>query len=1679
MANKSTAFAKNLSMLNIVGLRESIDDLLSKEGKYAPVASVCKAYLKKLDEGMHEEQICSNFITDLTRVAIHESAKDVVFSLGKKLDEHKRDIDIVNNLYEMQNSQYTYVVPMVESVLVGYMTDKNAETRTAARQSLSLFEGIKQVNSILEDLSFDEYEEKTNQPLYNSSLNEAMLPKDEKKTYTQEEVDEMLKIEKQNAINESNSRISKHVSDIDSHINLDGTIKAILVKESKNEGLKAYCEQYIQALNAGKSEELLYESFISGASRWNHLSAVDTELSALGERVAKYKQEVDLKKILRIMESTGSYYIVPLIEGCVADYIENKTMANKAILKQRLQAFEYDPFVRDILNVVMNDQSLEANVYLGESLEKVNSLVHTEKVFSPVKYVKENECIFNVKGTYYNRKGNTITKLSKSSIENLDESFKMLCNLINHPAVEIDDLSNSISIYEGKDSAKITESAIIVNGEEVTPAELENIANMSHLMNEHKEGFYAAIKMINEKFDEIANIDFVKRVAMNESNGKTVDVFRIKNNLFVATSDSALGSSTFYRNVNPIQCRSYINEHMSINVSSMFEDILPNQHAILEGIEEAKKEYETYIEDLKKKKEEFEAMKDSTDESADGDIDKAIKLIDDELADVEKDYEKYKKDSEKYVEGDPDDADSSDNDTTTDTDTDTTDETPADASTGEEEPTETPAEMETPIDATSQDSDIAAFDAQAAADQAAIDSATPFDEDFDTIAPDLESKANVKVLRVSYAENVKTGKKTNQGTAFVVIPSVDANGDVKDETKSITFYLDADRKPIINNEYMPLMVYNSIVSAIAADPDTQSIDVAGTAVGAEGGEEQIPADATVDTTIETTVTDTPAEAPVTEDPLAAPAPAETPAEPMAGLEPDPEAPIDTTSTDVPADASANEPATDTLPAETPADTTQTDDLDNLDLDNIGGDNGDAPADSELDNFLANAEGDDTAAEDETSEIPAAEQETPAETAEKAEESLYPIELGLNTNDIKPISKGKFEEALKEMGIETSQVEADTDSVVIKFKNKAEVFALQDYFKDWKNYSRAEFCNFFPELKKCFDNKPSVPVAPASVSESAADNELKTLKKEIVAGLTKEGAKAFKKLEKLLKDGGEGDEAALKKEVKKDAKPEAVKALTSWVKKMKKAKPVSEGVSILGVTAINESQLYADSAKGTVNIVLPYNEDYAKMFGYANTKKKPSHINIVTESVEETEELYKKLSAYSANVGNKLDEDAKAFLERYADDFADVNESQVYSFTVPYNGTVEQKLITKGIQVGRVDEGLKISLHKDEIRKTQKLLEGLYGENTPVAVKDFFQFAEHTLNEGLKITIKDDHTGKTITLDTDDLEGKKKEDGDSSNADEQANFTDSFKGTTFNTENSALFNAEDGDSDEDEKNKEDNNDKSSDAEKNEEGTEEEVTPADQLSDVEETPEESGESEEKEEKPAKKKFIFRKKKSTSESVTPKDDKTSALNESTLNESATPNVLDYVKLKNGTTGQIIATLPMSGNLIVNVNGHTVEVGPKDVSLIGNKQDVVDCPFKYDEATLKGLYEHMVQCGMFMNGNQITPNNCYVKYKDFINAKEDEQIRLVIEGETAMVTKKYIQITEDLNSFALPKGYISAEEISDAGIKLRDILVNIDEFNAAGNPNDPISVMQKDELTGEYNSYNLPRNSIRVNMM
>lgn len=1569
MAKQSVEPKKTLSMLNIIGLKESITNLLSMESKYIPVAAVCKAYSKKLDEGAHEETLCNDFITEISKVAVHESAKLAVHDLNTKMNTYKRDLSIINSLYSMENTSHAYVLPMVESTIVEYLTNKNSETRQNARQVLSLFEGLSEINSILESLSYDEYEEKTGCKLVNSTLNEAMLPKKEK-TYTEEEVNAIVKGETEKVVKESEAAKleNKSISSIDTHVDLHGMITNLVNKEGRNEGLKAFCEQYSTALNAGKPDELLYESFISGLSHWNYLNAVDTEISALHDRIDKYQQEIDLKKILETMMQTGSYYIVPLIESCVVDYLNNKTMTTKTILKQRLEAFEYDSFVRDILNIVMHDQSLAANVYLGESIENYNNYVHTEKIFSPVKYIKENECIFNVKGSYYNRKGNTITKLSAANVENLDESFKRLCNLINHPAVTIDDLSNSITVFEGNDSAKITESSITINGTKMTSDELKHTADMSHLMNEHKEGFYVAIEMISENFDSIAYIDFVKRVAMNESNGKTVDVFRVKDNLFVTTVDPALGQSTFYRNVNPIQCRSYVNEHMSLNVAPMFEDILPNQKAILEDIDETKKSYETYISELDDKKQQLLAMRDESDDTKD--IDDAIKLIDDEKNDVEKSYKNYQKDTEKYVNGSDDaDKDSADDVAVADI-TDAPDKGADSSTTGTPE---SPEDMQVPIEDNPAvdsdiDSDVAAELDSTNAMDTALAGATPYDSTFDIIIGG-EDKSDVQVLRVSYDENIKTGKKANKGTAFVVIPSVNSNGDIQDDVKSITFYLDADRKPIVNNEYMPLSLYKAIVNAIEQDPDTAQIDVDGTAgisaspvdddttaPALEPAAQEEPVGAPTDVTLN----------PSNNDAIAAPEQAE-PAmdEPMSGLDTDPDMPVETPTEDTPVD----------VPTEAELDRSEPDDLDDV---------------------LATAGATDTTGAEPAEPLAKPKVETPAETASRTGEQQYPIELGLNTVDIKPIKKDKFEDDLDDMGIEHSEVEGASDAVCIKINSKSDAFALRDYLSEWKNYSPAEFDNFFPELKACFANKGKIPTMQV---ESASP------------------------------------------------------------------------VKILGVTSINESTLYTDNSKGCVNIVLPYTNDYAKMFGYNDDGgTTPSHINIVTENVKETANLYRQLSTYAKSAGDALDEDARGFLDRYENDFKSINEEESYSLTVPFNGFLAQKLATRGITFTDINEGLNITLKRDEYSKAKKIFERFYGDATPVAVKDFFRFSEKSLSEGIKITIRDDKSGKTIELDTDNLVDS----GTDADANNNTDFSDSFKDVTFDPAKSALYPSDDDSSDEgeDKRKKEDDVKKpSEDSEESHEGKSQESSDDTQPEEPKEEPKDSTNDKHKEE-PKKKHFTFRKK--THESVL--EPHASALNES---ESAkgTVNVYDYVRVGSGDKapiGYVIAKFPMSDNFIVNIDGHTVECKPSDLHLIHEKPDTIEYPVKFDKNTLKALCEQFVHCGMFMNENQLTPNDCYTKYSDYMDAGENDNIRIIVEGQATLVNKKYIKITEDINDFVNPADYVAGEEISDFDEKLRDILFNIKDYNAAVRSTDAVRALI-DTPDGDRKLVSLPCSSIK----
>lgn len=1495
---------KTLSMVNIVHLKPYIDRLMVNESDSVAIKSFCDEYTNKLANGQHDEQLCEQFVIDLSKIANTETSKAVLAEVDEAVKKNESNIRIAKSVYQLPNSSCMFVAPMIESAVVNYMIDKNSKTRDDVRMNISLFENEKLINDIFQVLDFESYEEKSGKSLVNAVLKEEFKaqPAPEKKMYTEEEVNAIIA----DKMNETKTEI-KSVHNIPNYINLHSVITKILNENKSNEKLKVFCEQYMNALNEGKSDEELYEAFITGVSNWNYLSAVDTELSALKDRVGKYKQDIDLKKILETMKETASYYIVPLIEDVVVDYVNNKSMSNRGILLQRLDNFSYDHFVRDIINVVSRDNSIPNSVYLGESLEMANENFHTENVFSPVQYIKENECVFNIKNSYYVRRGNTVSKLTKNEVASLSESFKTLCNLINSDNIVISKELNSITYYDGENKGVINESAIEVNGQKVIESDLSKLAKQTGFLNEDNYRFYNILKILNENYDNIACIDFVKRVASNDGK-KSVDVFKMKGNIFVNCIDESLGTSTFYRNVNPIQCRNYINEHMEINVSPMFEDILPDQDNVEKGLNDKKKEYEDYISYLEDKKTTLEAMKD---EGADQeDIQKAIDMIDKEIEDTKVDYKKFQDDADNFMKGDKKDADDSMKDEAPKDDDDNNggndnDETPEGEDNGEKE---TPEEMEVPIQG---EETAEVVDVIETPDD--YEGVPDYDGMFDTPHVDDNKEYGFNVVKVSYDKNVKTGKTSGKGSVIVLIPSVDSNGDIHDETRKVSFYLDQDRTPIITNEYMPLDLYMAIKNAIEENPETETVEVG-----------EVPDNIGMDNAV-----------------LGLPAETEeTPAD--AGL------PVDV----------AAEIAGDILPAE------ETEEV---------------KSEEEV------KETPETPIEEptkETEEI-STEEETPAETKEIEDTIVsYPINVGVYPDEISPKEMAEFEDDMDKLNIKHAASEAKDGETILTIDNLAQAHGLKKYFNKWYNYAEGDFVNFFPELKKCFDNK----------------------------------------------------------------------------------------CSTIPVQATNES------ANEAFKAIIPCNEAYCKLFGI-DYDKDTEVLELIAESEDEAKNIYESLYMYSKKNSN-VDQDVLDVLERYQDTYGKLCESEcVYNLTLPYNNMLEQKLVAKGFNVNVVNENMTSEILKCDYGKVKGILESFYGENRPSEADGFFQ-----LSENVKIIIKDDKTGKTVEINTDDVEGSKV-------TENETDFDQAFKDVTFNPESSAMFSddEESADDEEEEKKevKEGENTEEEKGEEEKENTETEETEKVEDEDTEDkesekTEDETGEenTEDTEQNDKKKKtfkFKVTKKSKTDESV--KEANGEHLNES---EKPEPNVLDLVELPDGKKGQVICQ-QANGDLIVNVEGHTRICRGKDLKLYAGKFDTLQPPFKYDPLTLKGVYESYVNCGLFINDVQVTPNDCKVQLLEWLTAPDDKEINLIIEGEKAPALKKYIKLTENIDDVVDMANYAEGKMtiIVEGASQETDVLLNIKDYRNYKNVNEsniPVRVLLKDEV-GETHLRYIAGGSLRLN--
>ena len=114
---------KTLSMVTIVPIRAAIEKLSLSESNSIAIQNFCKEYNEKLDSGLHEEQICEQFVIELSKIAESKIAKAVLNDVNEAVKANEANIKLANSVYNLSNGSCMFVAPMIESAVVDYIID--------------------------------------------------------------------------------------------------------------------------------------------------------------------------------------------------------------------------------------------------------------------------------------------------------------------------------------------------------------------------------------------------------------------------------------------------------------------------------------------------------------------------------------------------------------------------------------------------------------------------------------------------------------------------------------------------------------------------------------------------------------------------------------------------------------------------------------------------------------------------------------------------------------------------------------------------------------------------------------------------------------------------------------------------------------------------------------------------------------------------------------------------------------------------------------------------------------------------------------------------------------------------------------------------------------------------------------------------------------------------------------------------------------------------------------------------------------------------------------------------------------------------------------------------------------------------------------------------------------------
>lgn len=651
----------------IFNIDRYINGLMS-EGKTNPkLMSYLMRFNESLAHGAKQFMLFEMFGKGLNQFATgNKAVKSVINAMNETLSQHNNELVAFTTIEKISDE---YCRETIRESYNEFLADPCDETKMMLRESVDNLFGVDmnlatKMNLIITN-AIDEKVDFFSTTAMNESAQDELnrrLEENRQARLANNIIDKAIRYinERYNVQDEKQQQLNETYSlqgiANNNGLNLYERLSKVLKSDAaKNENLKNIILEYTEALAQGAYEERLYETLLQRTAKYDYLLPVEKMRNAIVEKVNEKHEEITLTKILEMMkDSYSSYIYVDIIQEDVARYVLNPNPTNRAQLRNALMPYAHDPYITEMFNIIFSDDKISSNelsemaMSIKDQMNIIKENASVSNIYSPVLYIKENESVFNVHGTYFIKKGNNMSILDKKYIPQLNERFVELCHLVNDPHVQI--FEDHIVLNGTEHYATIYEGYVDICGYKEDAESLRRLDEMCMKYENYDTNFYIMCSCLLENFNNIANIDFAKHVTLNENSDITADIFKLDESIYMSTHNNALMKHKFYRNVNPIACKNMLNEHMGINVSYLFEDMLPNQKSLIIKLNETKEEYESSIEKLEDMKAQLaDALKDATSDEIIKQLKDGIDKCNDELEDIKAEYKEWQKTTDKTL----------------------------------------------------------------------------------------------------------------------------------------------------------------------------------------------------------------------------------------------------------------------------------------------------------------------------------------------------------------------------------------------------------------------------------------------------------------------------------------------------------------------------------------------------------------------------------------------------------------------------------------------------------------------------------------------------------------------------------------------------------------------------------------------------------------------------------------------------------------------------------------------------------------------------------------------------------------------------------------------------------------------------------------------------------------------